>query len=64
MEGPITIWDNERYCFAVVREDGTFSISDEYESIQLSGQDMFGLFLMLRDYFSVAPAALADQQER
>ena len=51
MEGPITIWDNERYCFAVVREDGTFSISDEYESIQLSGEDMFEVFLKLKDYY-------------
>jgi len=60
----ITIWENERNCFVMVFEDGTFKVSDEYESIQLSGEDMFGVFLRLRDYYSVAPAALTDQQER
>ena len=47
----ITIWENERNCFVMVFEDGTFEVSDEYESIQLSGEDMFEVFLKLKDYY-------------
>ena len=44
--------------------DGTFSISDEYETVDLNSEDMFEVFLKLKDYFSTTPAALTDQKER
>lgn len=64
MADPTTIWKNEGNCFVMVWEDGTFSISDECETAYLSNEDMFEVFLKLRDYYSVAPADLTDQQER
>lgn len=63
MEVPTTIWENENNCFVMLWEDGTFSISDEYEAVELSNKDMFEVFLKLKDYFSTAPAALTDQKE-
>ena len=63
MEVLTTIWENENHCFVMVWGDGTFSISDEYEMVDLSNKDMFEVFLKLKDYFSTTPADLADQNE-